>query len=210
MRAPVYILEGTWWSRRETPLVLPYFEALATSHREITLSHRTIRSADDIAYYVRRLGAGEQAFLYFASHGSALNLLPAGGSSPIRRPQLLEALGEHKEGSIGFLHFGCCEMVSRSNRRGSLSDLMDASGAKWVSGYTKDVDWLRSTILDLLLVAEYYVHFHGRKGKRGPKLVAPAQRFMDDFDQFARSLGFSGLSRGVNGQHGLFPKRLEG
>jgi hypothetical protein len=60
MKAPVYILEGSWWSKRETPLTLSYLQALAASHGDIDLSHRTIRSADDIAFYVKRLGRNER------------------------------------------------------------------------------------------------------------------------------------------------------
>ncbi len=74
-RAPVYILEGTWWSNHEVPLILPYFHALATSHREIDLSHRTIRGADDIAYYVSKISRNAGAFLYFACHGKRRGFL---------------------------------------------------------------------------------------------------------------------------------------
>lgn len=209
MKAPIYIFEGTWWNSSEVPLILPYFQALAGSHGGMRLSHRTIRSIDDVQHYVKNLRVGEQAFLYFACHGEDRELLPSGRRSRIARIKLLSALSAAKRDSIGFLHFGCCEIVDRRERRKSLEELLQASGSRWVSGYTRDVDWLRSTMLDLALVAEFYVQFHGSRGRCGPRLKAPARQFVSDYEQLARSLGFSGLSRDSNGgRHQMFPPRL--
>lgn len=208
MKAPVYILEGTWWSKRETPLVLSYFQALAASHGDIHLSHRTIRSAADVKYYVKRLSKNERAFVYVACHGEALCLKPSGGRSRISRPELIDALEGAKPGAIGFLHFGCCEMIDRENRRASLEELLRASGARWVSGYTQPIDWLRSTLLDLALVSEFFGGFPRGNTKGGPRLQTAARTFVRSFNQLARGLGFSGLSKSSTGTHGLFPARL--
>lgn len=51
MKAPCYIPEGAWWKNREVPLTLPYFQALMGSNGGIELSHRTIRSADDVKFW---------------------------------------------------------------------------------------------------------------------------------------------------------------
>lgn len=208
MKAPLYILEGTWWSKRETPLVLSYFQALAASHGDLDLSHRTIRSAADITYYLKRLSRNERAFVYIACHGESLCLKPADGRSKIKREELLDALSVAKPGAIGFLHFGCCEMISADNRRESLAELMSASGAKWVSGYTKPIDWLRSTLLDLALASEFFGSFPHGPGRKGPRLQSAANHFVRSYNQLARGLGFSGLSRSSSGNHRLFPQRL--
>jgi hypothetical protein len=109
MGAPCYILEGTWWSNQETPQILPYFQALQATEGKITLSHRTIRSADDISYWFSKIPARKQAIVYVACHGKKLELYPADGRSPIRRDDLLSALSCAKKEAIGFLHFSCCE-----------------------------------------------------------------------------------------------------
>lgn len=209
MKAPVYILEGSWWSKRETPLMLSYFQALAASHGDIDLSHRTIRSAKDIEFYVKRLGRNERAFLYFACHGEDLCLKPADGRSRIKRAELLDALSGAKDGAIGFLHFGCCEMIDPKRRRHSLEEVLNASGARWVSGYTKSIDWLRSTLLDLALVSEFYAGFPRGRKRGGPRLGPAAEKFIDAYEQLARHLGFSGLSRSSSRAHQLFPARLK-
>ncbi len=159
MGSRCYILEGSWWKAHELPQVLPYFQALAATESTIGLAHRTIRSLDDIAYWVKKIPKNSRSFLYFACHGEELDLLPGGRRSRVCRQDLLEVLSEAKEGAIAFLHFGCCEMVDPHHRRQSLRDLADASGAYWVSGYTSSVDWLRSMFLDLALLAEVYLTF---------------------------------------------------
>src|SRR5262245_26680549 len=88
-KARVVVLEGTWWSNHEVPLVLPYFHALSISHREIDLCHRTIRSVEDIAYYVGRISKNSGAMLYFACHGEGLHLKPAGKRDKINQAELL-------------------------------------------------------------------------------------------------------------------------
>jgi hypothetical protein len=208
MAAPCYILEGTWWSNRETPQVLPYFQALEASEGRISLSHRTIRSGEDIAYWVGRIPRHAGALVYIACHGSDQQLLPAGARYPVAREALLEALGQAKQGAIGFLHFSCCEMVDRAHRRASLEDLAHWSGARWVSGYDSDVDWLRSVLFDLALVVELYVPYFLDSRNGSPKLTWRARRFLRDYEQLARYLRFSGIYRNRSSRITLFPKRL--
>jgi len=208
MRSQCIILEGSWWKLHELPQVLPYFQALSATEPSINLAHRTIRSLDDIAYWVKKIPKNSRSFLYFACHGEELDLLPGGRRDRVCRNDLLDVLGDAREGAISFLHFGCCEMVDKQHRRRSLQDLAVASGAYWVSGYTNSIDWLRSTFLDLALVAEVYLAFAKGGNRRGPKLRNQAQRFFRDYEQLARALGFSGLSRGVVAKDILFPERL--
>lgn len=39
-KAPCYIFEGTWWGARETPLVLPFLQALEALDGGVSLSHK--------------------------------------------------------------------------------------------------------------------------------------------------------------------------
>lgn len=206
-KAPVVVLEGTWWSNHEVPLVLPYFHALSISHREIDLCHRTIRSADDIAYYVGRISKNSGAMLYFACHGEDLYLEPAGERARISQEELRNALANAKEGAVSFVHFGCCEMIDPNSRRETHQQILDASGAKWSSGYTKNVDWLQSMFLDLALVTEVFVPQCASPDGRVTKPKKLAKDFVRSYEQLARELGFSALSMVSDGP-ALFPGRL--
>jgi hypothetical protein len=208
MRAPCYVLEGTWWSNREVPKVLPYFEALQASHGPFHLGLRTIRSAEDIAYWMRKIPRGAGAFVYVTCHGAAGNLYPADGRSPVTRQDLLDALSAAKPGAVQFLHIGTCEIVDKARRRQSLQELAVASGARWVSGYVTAVDWLRSMFLDLAVVAELYVPYFADARGQAPKLKVRADQFVRDYEQLARALGFSALCRNTAGGEYLIPQRL--
>lgn len=207
MTLSCYVLEGTWWSNREVPQVLPYFTALANSADRINLSYRTFRNIEDVEHWVSRIGKNERAFLYFACHGEDQQLIPADGRSPISNSSLLEALDNSKKGAIEFLHFSCCEMISRDNRRESLQNYLEASKGKWVSGYRKSPDWLQSMLLDLALVADLAVPYHNDGKAKGVKLSFRGRRFLKDYRQPVESLGFSGAYSNRAGNIELFPRR---
>lgn len=203
----VVVLEGAWWSNHEVPLVLPYFHALSISHRDIDLCHRTIRSVEDIAYYVGRISKNSGALLYFACHGEGLHLKPAGERRKINQTDLLDALGKAKEGAVSFVHFGCCQMIAPNARRKTHQMILDAAGAKWSSGYIGDVNWLQSMFLDLALVTEVFVPQCASTDGRVTMLKRRATDFVRSYGQLARELGFSAMSKVASGAK-LFPERL--
>jgi hypothetical protein len=123
---------------------------------------------------------------------------------------LLTSLRAAKPGAIEFLHFGACEIIEEGNRRGRLLALSKASRARWVSGYVKDVGWLRSMLLDLAVVAELFLPFYPETSRQRPHLPARARWFLETYGQLARALGFSGLARQLGGVDRLIPGRLRG
>jgi hypothetical protein len=137
-----------------------------------------------------------------------MELMPSGKKSKILQHDLVEALSKSKENAISFVHFGCCEMVEPGARRESLEKIMHVTGAAWVSGYAREVDWLSSTFLDLALVTEVFVPYYGATDGRSAPLKRNAKNFISDYEQLARTFGFSALSK-VSGGIELFPKRLQ-
>lgn len=206
-RAPCYVFEGSWWGPRETPLVLPFLQALEALDGGLSLSHRTFRSGEDLKYWFGRIPKGERAFVYIASHADGDDLQPVDGRSRVTREELLSALEATKRGAIEFLHFGACEFIDPANRRANLEELADASGARWVSGYVKSIEWLPSMLLDLAIVGELFLSFYHGTNHRRPKLRERATRFLRTYEQLARDLGFSGLSA-LAGRRTLIPARL--
>jgi hypothetical protein len=205
-RAPVFVLEGTWWSNHEVPLVLPFFHALAISQREIDLSHRTIRTPEDIKFYVSKIKKNAGAFLYFACHAADLEF-NFDGESWVRMNAIIEALQKAKEGAVSFVHFGCCEMIDPNDRRESHRRILSACGAKWASGYTKSIDWFQSTFFDLALVSEVFVPHRIATDGRSFKLKNEALGFVLKYEQAARQMGFSALAEISTGQM-LLPERM--
>ncbi len=204
----VLILEGSWWNKLEPPQMLPYFQAYVATHPQakIEVLHRTIRNVEDIAHYVSKIPKDSQTFLYIACHGNKLALTPEDGRKKIGRPELLEALSttNQRGDAISFIHFGCCEMVDPYRRREDHEEIMDRTGATWVSGYTRSVDWLPSTFLDLALIDGLFTA-HCAGSKKIEKKTAAG--FIEQYEQHARHMGFSGLGRSGK-EKILFPERL--
>ena len=205
-KANVVILEGAWERKHEAPMVLPYFHAFALSHGGVEVNHRTFRSADDIAYYIGHIPKNSRAFVYIASHGKKMQLQPQEGTDIVWE-DLLAALAMAKPGAVDFIHFGCCEMVDPGNRAKSHQDILDATRARWASGYTKYVDWLDCMFFDLALVHNVFEPQFGLKDGRSAPLKKAISTFIRQYEQLARELGFSALSR-VSSGHELFPARL--
>jgi hypothetical protein len=188
-------------------LVLPFLQALGALDGGVSLSHQTFRSGDDLRYWFGRIPKRERAFVYIASHADGDDLQPVDRRSRVRRDQLLDALKAAKDDAIEFLHFGACAFIDPARRRLSLEELADASRARWVSGYVKDIDWLPSMLLDLAIVGELFLSFYHETNARRPKLAARAVKFVRTYEKLARDLGFSGLSS-LSGRRILIPARL--
>src|SRR5262249_28711504 len=151
------IFEGVWWRTGEVPLVLPFLQALERFDGGLSLSHKTFRSAEDLAFWFNRIPMHERAFVYIACHADSGDLQPVDGRSRVKWANLLDALQAHRENAIEFLHFSACGIVQEGNRRETLEALADASRARWVSGYTRDVEWVPSMLLDLAVVSELFL-----------------------------------------------------
>ncbi|HQU53528.1 MAG: hypothetical protein KDB85_08615 [Chitinophagales bacterium] len=194
MALSCYILEGTWWNHKEVPQVLPYFQALELTDGGIRLSHRSVRTLDDIKYWASKIPKNERAFLYFACHGERQSLQPISGSkNAISNDVLLDALYDStKENAVDFLHFGCCQMIKRLNKDESIRSYLEYSGARWVSGYSKSVDWFKSMLLDLALLADFAIPIRYASKKKHVKISYRGQDFINNYQALSKSLGFAG------------------
>jgi hypothetical protein len=148
--------------------------------------------------------------VYFACHGEEGKLIPGDGRSKISLEDVNAKLEKTKPNAIGFIHFGCCAYLRTdpTTRRKTLEGILAATGADWASGYTRDVDWLSSTLLDIALISDIYVPWR----KTPTKKAAHRQRldeFSGRYEQLARSLGLSAISA-ISGENELFPKTIRG
>jgi hypothetical protein len=208
MKPSVFVLEGLWDKPLEAPQVLPYLTAYEQTYRQVNVFHRTFRNQEDLAFYIGRIPRNQRSFVYIACHAEIGMLDPSDRDSRISAANVQKALAQAKDKSIGFLHFGCCEFVQAedASRRQTLDSLMQASGARWVSGYAKTADWLSSMLIDLALISEVYAPWHRAPAKKA-SAHSSATNFLSNYEQLARAHGFSALSC-LSKSPTLFPKRL--
>ncbi len=118
--------------------------------------HRDVATPAEFFFYLKKWSQKNHSnypILYLGFHGSKGHLatsdLRLEGSS-ISLKQIERRLEGLCKGRI--LYFGSCSTLDLNGNR--LNSTLRKTGAAAICGYTKDVDWLRSTALDLLVLQE--------------------------------------------------------
>ena len=156
------MIESQWDARHEQS-IRPFFEELRRGRQlypkgpfRRDRSRTQVESDPLFDYYVfngannlnalvgqRFSGIGSRRkILYIASHGSPKSLHTL-ADDPITRTQLRNALLKSK---IRGIVFGSCLFGNRDNAE----FLLEEHNIDWVAGYNRTVDWLASTICDIL------------------------------------------------------------
>lgn len=158
-------LESSWDGRVfQTLSVKGFFESLSPLIQPpLMVAHRFIESLKHLAQYTRKPGgllwtdpvAYDAPVIYLAFHGS-----PGAVYTDLERigPR---GLCDAFEG-YGFLptiiYLGSCSVLKGDTGKKLGNDLLETSEAKALVGYTTDVDWMNSLIVDMLFLHRFYTH----------------------------------------------------
>lgn len=143
----IFCIEGHWErDLRKTDSIQP---ALKLLHLNLGVKFYYQRSAtlEEIAHVSLEYSKKKYSkfiIYYYAFHGLP-NTIQV-GNKHINLEELSERLEGKLEGKI--IHFGCCQTLGINKRR--LTNFLNKTGALAISGYTKDIDFLKSTVLDIL------------------------------------------------------------
>jgi len=143
----ILVLEAPWDSGSlESSSVWPMIREFA-SMRNIKAFHQTFFDKSSFEHWIKaydEMAIAGPKLLYIACHGSNGQL--AGLSKNLNRTSIQSAI--QAAHNIRFVHFGSCLFGSEKN----LQNLLDAAPhLRWVAGYDKEVDWVDSTLFDILL-----------------------------------------------------------
>lgn len=140
-------LESLWNSDLEDRwTVRPILEVIANI-QELKLAHLSCNTEAEFAYNLRMLGKRRSyGILYLAFHGAPGELYLADDSA-LSLEALQEQMGTRFAGRI--LHLGACSTMRVPADR--LEAFVAATGLTMLLGYTRDVDWIESSAMDLLL-----------------------------------------------------------
>ena len=144
----IWAMEAPWSSRvTDVRSVTPVLQALqdAGVARHARLA---INSREDFVTQLKRLGQKQHenyAIGYVAMHGS-----PGKVYAGRKAIDLMSLEDELPRGALSkkVLHFGSCSVLTDEMHQ---ADLLRALGAKVITGFTQDVDWLESMAFELLL-----------------------------------------------------------
>ena len=179
MRAKgIFCLEGLWDTNlKDKSTVRPILELLSESER-IPHIHRDCAAAAEIAYYVAKWTLSPYRrfpILYFAFHGVP-GAIYVGNWDKMTLEELAACFPRPKRSLIIF--GSCCSVAVRKPR---LRAFMKRTGAIAVCGYETDVDWIRSTAFELLLLNTLQQNEFSGKGINAivRKTKAEARRFKE-------------------------------
>ncbi|MFO7169122.1 MAG: hypothetical protein DIU80_013955 [Chloroflexota bacterium] len=166
-------LESLWNNDLEDRWsVYPILDVFANV-QDVKLAHLTCNTEPEFIYNLKMLAKRRSyGILYLAFHGGPGELYLADDTS-ISLETLSEYMGERFSGRI--IHFGCCSTLRVSAQR--LADFVESTGVNMILGYTKDIDWIESSAMDLLVfqMLQQYVDLHAcwrALQKNYPDLIA--------------------------------------
>lgn len=143
----ILVLEAPWDSNSlESSSVWPMIREFAAV-RGIKAFHQTFFDKASFEHWIKaydEMAIAGPKLLYIACHGGNGQL--GGLSRNLNRTSIQTAVQAAR--NISFVHFGSCLFGSEKN----LQKLLDAAPhLRWVAGYDKEVDWVDSTLFDILL-----------------------------------------------------------
>jgi len=148
----IFCIEGDWDENlNRTATVRPVLELLQIN-AGVRFIYRDCSTIEEMEFLIekwRQKGYAPYKILYLAFHGCEQTLL-----IDARHRMTLEELGERLDGKCQgrLIYFGACSVLSADMR--TIRAFLRASGAKAVCGYKTDVDWMKSTALDLIAISE--------------------------------------------------------
>ena len=143
----IFCLEGEWErSLKSRSSILPTLEFLEQNDK-VKYVFRKVAMKEDLCFYLNKALRAE--FRYYpiinlAFHGSSQEIEMASGKN-VSLSELAEEFEGLFEGKI--IHFGSCSTLRASEE--VLRDFMKRTDALIVSGYTKKIDFIDSSLFDI-------------------------------------------------------------
>ena len=155
----VAVLEGKWWDKRNTSL-RGVFDLLAdlTTDTPHGYYYEMFCDARSLESIMRRVGTWRGLrFVYVGAHGDHSGIYGSldGHEGKVSRTKLRNALvrlAEQDAGKVDGLFVGSCGFLTAANARHLLCTA--EVPITWVAGYSEDVDWIDSTIVDLYFMSQ--------------------------------------------------------
>ena len=148
---------------------------------QIPFIYRSVATERELAYYLKEFGKVEYqkkySILYFSFHGDTHAIRLEGDNKDISLSELSQY------GSDAFadrlVHFSSCNTMLKGESL--VNEFKKETGAKFVSGYTKEVDTMRSCIHDLSLFDTFLSY------KKVPAII---KRMENVYGGLSKELGF--------------------
>lgn len=151
-RLDLAVIESRWWNKSNDS-VRGLFDVLAGIHVDNPFGYHyeMFNTGDSLKELIPRIVRQRHIrHLYIAAHGDNTSIYGAGTQNKISRAVLSHILEKVRPRQLRGLFFGSCKFGLQTEA------LMARTGIAWIAGYTKEIDWIHSTLMDLLFWDAYY------------------------------------------------------
>lgn len=172
----IFCLEGDWYNDfNRNSSVKPGLKLLAQAqNRPVPFVHRDVETREEFEHYCRRWrqkSAARYPMLYLAFHGKPGCLMVGNGRqkkrSKVCLDDLADILGTRLKERV--LHLGSCNTLNAAEA--DIQRFLQKTGINAISGFEKEVEWVLSSVFDVLLFSAL----------RQRKLTLPAVRRVEKF-----------------------------
>ena len=161
------IIESRWW-KNGNDTVRPLFETLAgivednphSVRYDMFVENKSLKSVISDITKQKHIHS-----IYIGAHGNNNSIFGL-AKTEISRTSLRNILRSvNKKGSVERLYFGSC-LIATSDNASYLLKGTPKTGLQWVAGYTKSIDWVDSSAVDMIFWSK---NLHERKTNRSKK-----------------------------------------
>lgn len=148
----VFCLEGIWGETLKYQSTIEPALQLLEKHQGIRYIHRNCATTEELQYYLNKWSLkmyADYPILYLAFHGDD-NVLKLQGKV-ISLEELAIFLENKCRGRV--VIFGSCSTLNINKRY--IKKFLKLTGALAVCGYKTDIDWIKSTLHDLLIIEAF-------------------------------------------------------
>ena len=154
----VFCIEGSWVNdHRDSTSVSKALEFLKIIEN-VNIIHKQCHNRltlDELIDDSMQKKYANNSILYFAFHGKPEHLLVEKRNKTIHIDEIAELIGDRADGKI--IHFGCCSTLDTNGW--VIRRFLKKTNALAVSGYKKDIDFLKSTLFDILYFQKCQKHY---------------------------------------------------
>jgi hypothetical protein len=145
----IFCIEGSWENdHRDTKSVTKALEFLKCIEKVdcITTHCNNVSTLEELISDSMQAKYKKYSILYLAFHGKSNNILVGKRNGSVSLEEIAEMIGDKANGKI--IHFGSCSTLNVSGWE--LRKFLKKTNALAISGYKKDIEFVRSTLFDLI------------------------------------------------------------
>lgn len=182
----ILVLESVWDDQNiRSKSVWPFVSEFAKASNLLAF-HQSFSDKHSFEHWIEcynREPLKGKKLLYIAAHGTGGRV--SGLNRQINGATITSAMKKAK--NIQFVHFGSCFYGKESNLSNLLSEV---EHIRWTAGYQKSVDWVDSTLFDIMLWRRIANRDPEDEDLRGTRTHTVAKKLIREIPGLAKNLGF--------------------